>query len=171
MPTRSTLMSGDSARKLTRMGARRLARTFGTAPNRTLQRRGPRLLSCEADHSVRARHHALDKGEQELPGGRALHVPAIPLEELDPELFLQPGDLAAESGLSGVGRACSPAETACLRDGQEGSEKIEFHSMGSTLSRVGSLTYIPRYFRMLRPAMRPELNAKAEARPEELLMG
>lgn len=37
MATRSTLVSGDSARKLTRMGANRFARTLGTAPKRTFR--------------------------------------------------------------------------------------------------------------------------------------
>ena len=60
---------------------------------------------------------------------------------------------------------CSPARRSRRGDRVEAAEQV---TRGLDPARPG---YMPRYFRMFLPAIRPEARAKAEARPEEPLMG
>ncbi len=67
------------------------------------------------------------RGSSTSPGGGALHMAAVALEQSDAQIALQTGDLTAERGLGRVHELRSPAETAVLSHGDERLEEIEFH--------------------------------------------
>jgi hypothetical protein len=60
-----------------------------------------------------------DRGEADRPPG--------PVEQVLPDLALEPPDLRADAGLGDVDARCGPGEARLLGDGDEVLELAEFH--------------------------------------------
>jgi hypothetical protein len=66
-------------------------------------------------------------GQERLPVGGEGDLPAGAVEQLDPQLAFQPGDLLADRGLNDVQRFGGPAEMTVLGDGHEVPQLPQLH--------------------------------------------